>query len=69
VIRLNLIRFQGFALSQLNPLTQLTRPEIRDKPNTVWDKEFTLLWLNLVYPSRNPLHDLIPDKVFALTRR
>jgi hypothetical protein len=39
----------------VNPLTQLTRPEIRGKANPAQDKDFALLWLNLAYPSRNPV--------------
>jgi hypothetical protein len=38
----------------VNPLTQLTRPEIRGKANLAWDKDFALLWHNPAYLSHNP---------------
>jgi hypothetical protein len=51
---LNPIQVKGFAQSQLNPvspLTPLTQPEITDKANIAWDKDFTLLLLNPAYPT------------------
>jgi hypothetical protein len=39
--------FENRKLNPDNPLTQLTRPEIRDKANPAWDKDFTLPKLSL----------------------
>jgi hypothetical protein len=52
--KLNPIRVKGFVQFQLNPvnpLTQLSQPEIWDKANTARDKHFALLWLNPAYPT------------------
>jgi hypothetical protein len=70
-IKLNPIRVKGFAQPQLNPvnpLTQLTQPEIRDKANAARDKDFILLWLNPAYPTVTRLLGPIPHKIFALTQ-
>jgi hypothetical protein len=38
--------FKNGRLNPDNPLIQLTQPEIRDKANPAWDKDFALTELN-----------------------